>query len=493
MAKILIIGGGVAGLSAGIYAQLNGHQAVVCEKHSIPGGNLTGWQRGEYHIDNCIHWLTGTNPASRFYSMWNDLGALGDVEVMQGESLYTCEADGVTLGLYTDLERIRREMLAISPEDKKEIDSLIRAVKIMQRVDGIGGKNNDQKMSIGQLISGFPTLLKFYSLTTGQLAKRFKHPLLSSFITAFWGEDFGAFALIVVFSTFCGKNGGIPRGSSCAMAERMAQRLQALGGELLLKKQAVKVNRKNGSAKSVTFADGEEISADYVVLTCDPDAAFGQILDVPMPRALRNNYKNYHSRRFSSYHCAFACDSAELPFDGDFIIDIPEECRSVLPAKQVIIREFSHEPDFAPRGKNLLQTLTFCFEQESKKFIELKQNAKELYKKRKESIAAAQMKLITDRFPQLAGKLSCIDVWTPATYRRYTASEVGSYMSFALPSKLFPMRISNRIRGLDNVLLATQWQLLPGGLPIAAECGQKTIETIVKMEKSRRRRVSAGC
>ena len=493
MAKILIIGGGVSGLSAGIYAQLNGHQAVVCEKHFIPGGNLTGWQRGEYHIDNCIHWLTGTNPASRFYSMWKDLGALGDVEVMQGEALYTCELDGITLGLYTDLERIRREMLAISPEDKKEINSLIRAVKIMQRVDGIGGKNNDQKMSIGQLLRGFPTLVKYYSLTTGQLAKRFKHPLLSSFITAFWGEDFGAFALIVVFSTICGKNGGIPRGSSCAMAERMAQRLKSLGGQLLLKKQAVKVNHKDGSAKSVTFADGEEIAADYVILSCDPDAVFGQILDVPMPRALRNNYKNYHSRRFSSYHCAFACDSAELPFDGDFVLDIPEECRSVLPAKQVIIREFSHEPDFAPRGKNLLQTLTFCFEQESKKFIELKQNAKELCKKRKESIAEAQMKLIINKFPQLEGKLSCIDVWTPATYRRYTASAVGSYMSFALPSKLFPSRISNRIRGLDNVLLATQWQLLPGGLPIAAECGQKAIETIVKLEKSRRPSVSAEC
>ena len=76
MAKILIIGGGVSGLSAGIYAQLNGHSAVVCEKHAVAGGNLTGWQRGEYHIDNCIHWLTGTNPASKSYKMWEDLGVL---------------------------------------------------------------------------------------------------------------------------------------------------------------------------------------------------------------------------------------------------------------------------------------------------------------------------------------------------------------------------------------------------------------------------------
>ena len=81
MAKILIIGGGVAGLSAGIYAQMNGHQATICERQKNTGGNLTGWQRGEYHIDNCIHWLTGTNPATDTYKIWKDLGALGNVDI----------------------------------------------------------------------------------------------------------------------------------------------------------------------------------------------------------------------------------------------------------------------------------------------------------------------------------------------------------------------------------------------------------------------------
>ena len=60
MSKILIIGGGVSGLSAGIYAQLQGYEAIICERHNIAGGNLTGWDRGGYHIDNCVHWLTGT-------------------------------------------------------------------------------------------------------------------------------------------------------------------------------------------------------------------------------------------------------------------------------------------------------------------------------------------------------------------------------------------------------------------------------------------------
>lgn len=72
MANIIIIGGGVAGLSAGIYAQLNGHNATIYERHFKAGGNLTGWDRGGYHIDNCIHWLTGTNPATKQYNMWQD-------------------------------------------------------------------------------------------------------------------------------------------------------------------------------------------------------------------------------------------------------------------------------------------------------------------------------------------------------------------------------------------------------------------------------------
>jgi phytoene dehydrogenase-like protein len=120
MAKILIIGGGVAGLSAGIYARLSGHEAVICEKYFVAGGNLTGWQRGEYHIDNCIHWLTGTNKNSSLYSMWEDIGMLGEgVGIVQENSLISCERDGVRVSLPPSLSALRREMLSISSEDSK--------------------------------------------------------------------------------------------------------------------------------------------------------------------------------------------------------------------------------------------------------------------------------------------------------------------------------------------------------------------------------------
>ena len=73
----------------------------------------------------------------------------------------------------------------------------------------------------------------------------------------------------------------------------------------------------------------------------------------------------------------------------------------------------------------------------------------------------------------------------PATYRRYTNADIGSWMSFALPAKVIPLRKDNRIKGLENVLLATQWQQSPGGLPIAANCGKKAIRTIDELEQKK--------
>ncbi len=482
MKKILIIGGGVAGLSAGIYAQLSGYQATVCEKHFTAGGNLTAWDRKGYHIDNCIHWLTGTNPATSTYRMWETLGALGETEIYQGETLFTCEHEGKRISLYRDLERMKQEMLTISPEDEKEILSFIHAVEYMQGFCGIGGEKHNEKISPWKAVASVPLISKYYGLTTGALAERFRHPLLQLFFRGFFGDSFGSLALIFVCAHFCGDNAGIPYGSSQAMAERLTERFQSLGGTLLLKKEAVNIHLKNKTARSVTFADGTTLKADYVILTADPASVFGKLIDLPMPKALQKNYKNPRFLRFSSYQCAFSCTLPKLPFEGDLIFPIPEEYRKTLLTDRLIVREFSHEKEFSPEEENILQTLTFTFEEDAKDFIFLRTNDREAYNEKKQLLSSLMQRLLEEQMPELSGKLKCIDVWTPATYQRFTNAEIGSFMSFALPSHAYPFRAGNRIQGLSNVILATQWQQAPGGLPIAAEVGKKAIETVNRKE-----------
>ena len=43
--KIVIVGGGIAGLSAGIYGKLAGYDVDIYEKNPIAGGQCMGWNR----------------------------------------------------------------------------------------------------------------------------------------------------------------------------------------------------------------------------------------------------------------------------------------------------------------------------------------------------------------------------------------------------------------------------------------------------------------
>ncbi len=73
--KIIIIGAGVAGLSAGCYARMNGYQAEIFELHDLPGGLCTAWERKNYTFDGCIHYLFGSGDGQPFNQVWQELGA----------------------------------------------------------------------------------------------------------------------------------------------------------------------------------------------------------------------------------------------------------------------------------------------------------------------------------------------------------------------------------------------------------------------------------
>jgi len=74
--SMIIIGAGIAGLSAGCYGQMNGYRSRIFEMHDLPGGLCTSWKRKGYTIDGCMHFLLGSNPGTGFYRIWEELGAV---------------------------------------------------------------------------------------------------------------------------------------------------------------------------------------------------------------------------------------------------------------------------------------------------------------------------------------------------------------------------------------------------------------------------------
>ena len=483
MTKIVIIGAGVAGLSAGIKARLNGYDAVIVEKHRTPGGNLTGWDREGFHIDNCIHWLTGTNPLSDLYRTWQELGVLSDVGIYQADSLYTYRKDGRELSLKRDIRQLEADMLSFSEGDEKAIRSFLGAVRAMGVISGFAGEQYDRKPSAFEKAVAARKIAPYLTITSRQAADRFKSPMLRGFLRSLLSDHFSAMALLIVFSTFCSGNGGIPFGSSTAMARRMVQRFKTLGGELFCGSGAQRINIENGTAVSVMLENGKVIPTDFVILACEPLCAFGKLLDRSlMPKAVKRRYEDPRLKRFSAFHCAFSCEREALSFHGDLIVDLPKELQKVFQSGFLVLREFSHEKQFSPQGKSLIQAICFCPKERCEYFIRLKKD-EDAYRRIKEHLCEKLRKLIELHCIETAGRLRCIDCWTPATYRRFTGSETGSFMSFALPPKMIPSFIKSRVRGVKNLFLANQWQQMPGGLPIAANAGIKAAEEIKKAVK----------
>ena len=74
--RILIIGGGIAGLATGCYGRLQNYDTEILEMNGLPGGLCMAWERQGYIVDGCIHWLMGTRPGTSFYLFWQEIGAL---------------------------------------------------------------------------------------------------------------------------------------------------------------------------------------------------------------------------------------------------------------------------------------------------------------------------------------------------------------------------------------------------------------------------------
>ena len=184
MKKVVIIGGGIAGLSAGIFAQKNGFESIILEKHNTLGGECTGWDRQGYHIDGCIHWLVGTKEGTPIRRLWETVGALDGIEIYHPESFLAFEHEGITVHFYRDLERLKSSWMEISPEDKDTIEEFCKDIKKLQSFEFPIGKPVDmmnilEKFKyIASMKDVGPIMQKYGKISSQEYAKTFKHPAL---------------------------------------------------------------------------------------------------------------------------------------------------------------------------------------------------------------------------------------------------------------------------------------------------------------------------
>lgn len=497
MSSIIIIGGGIAGLSAGIYARRAGFTTTIYEKNGVPGGNCSGWFRNGYHIDNCIHWMTGTREGSSQNRIWHEVGALSDtMNIIKRDSFYVSEWEGQHITLWRDIERTREEMLAMSPDDEREINCFIDYVRVADTVLSSRQEPRELLHTIDEMDFSLThtemakAFIQYIGLSLEELSLRFNHPLLQRVFLDFMAKEYEAYWLVLAYAFFISGNGDIPEGGSMGVVNHMLETYLSLGGKIELNTPAEQIVIKKEKrllgqdADGVLLYNGKIVSADYIICACDINYTFRQLLKKSyIPKSIKKVYsdkKNYPL--YSSFQVAFSVDGLLEEVNDTLSFDCSPLDVGYQRVRRICVKNYRGYGDYiAPTGKTVIQCSIIQYEKDFKYWKKL-YGKKEHYLRSKQNIAEAVKTRIETRFPEYVGRLHLLDVWTPVSYARRLNDYKGAYMRFITTATSSNAFLSSEVKGLRNVYLANHWLRYPGGIPTAAYMGKQVIDEILKQE-----------
>lgn len=500
--SIIIIGGGFAGMAAGIYAQMNGYNTRIFEMHDKPGGLCTSWKRKGYTIDGCIHWLVGSNPASRMHDFWEEVGIAQGLKIINMDEYMRFEDQGGRkLIFYTDLDRLEKHLLEFSPQDAEPIRDFIDGVKMCLPFDNPSLKEpllkkwkNGLNMGASFLFNG-KRWKRWMNTTAEEFAGHFKDPMLAQAFRHIWMPEFSMFFMLFTFAYLHNKNAGYPLGGSMPMSEAMAARYKSLGGTLHYNCRVEKILTDNHQVTGVRLADGNEYLADRVISAADGHSTLFGMLDGKYGD--EQTFKPYEKwPRFPSL--LFIGLGVNHTFDN-IPHSISGTCHMLKEPVTIggSVREFlwvhifNHDKSMAPEGKT---TLTVMMHADYDYWKNLSEE-KSTYEAAKEAVTRAVTGLLEAYYPGISKNVEMTDVATPLTFERYTGNWKGSFEGWLITPEnagtiMKPM--PKTIPGLKKFYMCGQWVEPGGGLPTGVMSGRKLTQMICREDGRKFRTVSGN-
>jgi phytoene dehydrogenase-like protein len=483
--KVIIIGAGVAGLSCGCYLQMNGIQTEILETSLLPGGLCTAWHRGPYVFDGCLRWLIGTQPPSVFHQIWTELGAIAGRKILANEEILRVEdANGKTLVMPSDLDKLAREFKRIAPEDSKLIDRLVRDARRCAPLEPPLDKpvelmTHREKMRTGlRYLPMLPVILRWKNLPITTYLARYKNDLLREALSAIASnEHMSALVLVMVLAFRTRSNCGFVAGGSWDFAMAIADRYMRLGGTVRYKARVTSVIVENNRATGVRCDDGTVVSASTVVSCADGHTTIFKMLDGRfVDRKIRYLYEN--CRPFPAIIQVSLGIKKIFP-DAPHTLNLPllQPLRVDDQTRhgRLEVETFGSDSALCPEGTSVM---TVRLPTSYEFWINLKKNDPQRYRAEKKSVVQAIIAILDKRFPGLVQHLDRSDIATPATFVRYTGNWQGSYEGWLPTPRILGRRIPYTLPGLKNFYMAGHWVVAGGGLPSAALSGRYVAQMI---------------
>ena len=237
----VVVGGGVAGLTASVYLARAGQKVLLVEKNNECGGLVNTFNRDGFYFDAGVRALLD---AGIIFTMLKDLNI--ELEVVKSPVSLGIENEIINIKDIDSLEEYRNLLKKFYPGSGGEIDEVIRIIrKVMKHMDVLYGIENpvfkDLKRDPGfifkKILPWFPRFLftvrkinRMNNPVEDYLKTIVKDPSLRDMISQHFFRNTPSFFALSYFSLYL--DYFYPRGGVGKLAEALKGKLLEFGGEL---------------------------------------------------------------------------------------------------------------------------------------------------------------------------------------------------------------------------------------------------------------------
>lgn len=488
--NMIIIGAGIAGLSTGCYAQMNGYNSTIFEMHTIPGGLCTAWKRKGYTFDISMHNFIGSRPGT-YNTMWKELGVIEDRRFHYHEEMVRIESRGKRLDILADPGRLEEQMLALSPEDAPLTKEFIRLLtgKSMYELSSLKPVEllslMDRIRTGASMLPLLNVFRKYGKMTIQEFARRFKDPFLRNAVRFFMdapGWPMIRFPMVGLSGFMKAMHeSSVPIGGSQQVAFKVAGLYKKLGGEIRFKSRVRDVIVENDRAVGIRLTDGSEHRAETIVWAGDGRTLIFDILGGRyVDNEIRNMYDNWPVV-LPLVHVTMGVnrDMSEEPHRTIFELEKPMTIAGEEHPWMFVLHH-SFDPTMAPSGKSAVEVWYATRYQ----YWEVLARDRSVYDAEKKMIAEATVAALDKRWPGFASQIEVLEVATPATYARYTGNWQGSPDGWYITPENMKKTFRRTLPGLANLYMVGQWTAPFTGVIFAALSGRQLIELLCRKNRT---------
>jgi len=489
--SIIIIGAGLAGLSAGCYAQMNGYRSHIFECHTKPGGVAAWWERRGYLIDGGIHFLMGAKPGLSTQRLYRELGtAESDTLVeMSSYGLFIDENSGRRVEVTKDLARLAQDLKAFSPEDARIIDELVSGAKSMQGYDmGEVGLNKppeligafDKFSQVWKMRKQVRYFTGKYAAPVSEYIQSVKDPWLRQFIENLFLPEVPVWFVLSLLGMLADGQLALLKNGCMDFVLPIESHFKQLGGEVTYKANVIEILVERDQAVGVRLADGSRHYADIVVSAADGYSTIYKMLGgCYVNREIESRFQNWSLIR-PTVMVSFGIgrEFKDEPHLSLILLNEPISIGSQR-INGFSLRIFNYATKFAPPGKTVVQAM---FETEWDYWNDV-QKDRPRYEAEKKRVAEEVLKRLEVHYPGISSQVEVTDVATPYTTWRYTMNYKGAYMGWLPTPQVIMTQVERTLPGLANFYLAGQWVMPGGGVPPSLYSGRQVIQLICNLDK----------